>query len=205
MSQRTPSRRAILISQTGKEHRCPPPTTQQRSPRSGRQMLIRSHWHDDSCLSHPAASHSTNISPTCPNVSAAKRSLLLPHRRSPTTLHDLQKRGAVVLTNDTQLSPDAKLTSSPCTRAQRHTSNNPSQGSHYTNPAWTDRTEHAWISSSNYVAARTKLTRPLPSSFSSNGVGLMICRQRSPRLRGQTRRKERVRQIPPHQPGPIHP
>ena len=51
-------------------------------------------------LVHPAASHATNISPTCPNVSAAKNA----HAPAPSTLTNYTARLAkagVVLTNDT--------------------------------------------------------------------------------------------------------
>ena len=72
----TPIQRAILNSQTAKKQRCPPPAAQQQRTRSGRQMLSRSHWRNDSCLhtqlracqptSHPRAQTSVHPSEFAP-------------------------------------------------------------------------------------------------------------------------------------------
>ena len=72
-----PIQKAILLSLNSQKHRCTLTTTQKRSLRSGRQMLpslARTSTH----ASPPAASHASNISATCPNVSAAKRTCACP-------------------------------------------------------------------------------------------------------------------------------
>ena len=91
-----PIQKAILLSQTAKN-----------TGAHLQQPNSEAYEADDRCfqvslarrlmLAHPAASHPTNISPTCPNVSAAKRTnMRLSHRPSPTSLHDLQKNGGGV-------------------------------------------------------------------------------------------------------------
>ena len=93
-----PIQKAILLSQTAKN-----------TGAHLQQPNSEAYEADDRCfqvslarrlmLAHPAASHPTNILPTCPNVSAAKRTCACPI--DPHQLHCLTCKSGGVLTNDT--------------------------------------------------------------------------------------------------------
>ena len=94
--------------------------------------------------------------------------------------------------NDTPHSLDAQRALSPRTLAPRHTSNNPSQGSH--NPlSLVRQKEHAWISSSNYVATRIDTTIVTP--FSSN-AGLISAASARPGYMAKREEKKKFVRYP---------
>ena len=77
-----PIQKAIVLSQTAKNTRRPPPTTQQRSSRSRRGLT---------CTPAPPPPPPLHV----PKRQRRQANMRMPHRHSPTTLHDLQKRVAV--------------------------------------------------------------------------------------------------------------
>ena len=89
-SQPTPSRKAILLSQTAKIHWRAPTATQHRGLRSGRQMfpsLTRTTTQASPPSCESPNQHFTHV----PQCQCGQTNMRLSHRPSPTTLHDLQK------------------------------------------------------------------------------------------------------------------
>ena len=153
-------------------------------------------------LAHPAASDSANISPHMPKRQRGLRHMRLPHRRAPIALHDLQKREWCRPTTLRARQMPGRPHNH--TRALRPTSNSPSQGSHGPPNLEYIQKEHAWMSLSTYVAARTVLTQPL-SRFSPPMPVSYLPPAVAQASWPNAKRREKFDKYRPYQPCPIHP
>ena len=146
-------------------------------------------------LARPAANDPTNISPTCPNVSAAKRVCSCSVNSHQLLCTVCKSRGGV----DQRHAALARCLADLVTKVntEQTITGLPREPQH--NPKI-----HAWTPCS------TCARQHVPHRH-GNGHAVFFQRrthlssQRPPRLHGQTRREEKVRQVPSHQLGSIHP
>ena len=196
-----PIQRAILISQTAKN-----------TGAHLQQPNSESYEADDRCfqvsmarrlmLAHPTAALATNISPTCPNVSAAKRLCTCPIDRH--QLHSIVcKSGGGVDQRHCALARCLADLITTHTGVKVHLEQTIPEIPRVPRPGAQPEGARMDIVF-NLHGQVYYLDTAVVTTFSAN-MGLMTAASTRPGHMAKREEKKKIRQIPPHQPGPIHP
>ena len=152
-------------------------------------------------LPRPAASHSANISPTCPNVSAAKRTCACP-------IDDYQLHCTICRSGGGVNQRHSALARCLADLITTHTSTRAYIEQSIPGLTHTNQNGQTELARMDIVVALRGITHyidtAIVSPFSSC-VSLMTAASARLGYMAKREEKEKVRQIPPHQSGPIHP